>query len=676
MNQINLDSLLHIGSSQPSTTSAAALAPLKLSPDTLYQGLLNISRDGSSQLQMSTAQGPVQIKLSPEQTRLLQSGLQQTSTTTLTNTAIAAQAQTTTHPQLPGQPSSPINLELALKQLPSGQLQLQVQTSANPPAAVSFSATALVKLLGAPEHSNQLQLEVQLSRSGEKLLLQLPNQRQLQLPLSFLPQSNQWPQQFQTKALLVLDASTAQLQIKLKLDSALADPLKNSAAEVAKTAEQNSSQARTEAQTKAQTQTGTTQLFSDGRTATRSENAAATSTLPAAAFSDKTVTLSQAQNRELLPSLAKALQPALLAADAKPLQQWLNNQLSAAQQATAKQIPTQLQQGADWQLSPSSHKSAPQQWQLQVNPTPQKGAVLELGPQQLNRPLIWQAPTSDSPQKTLVDMNQLWRQWLPLSSAKADPLRVLPELPAALSAVVTELKAQSLDVAKPVQSSQLLTQLTAALQFNPLQPTPANLASSSAGTLAVALQLLLGRLAGASTTEPKTPVAAKLQQLIGQLDNTQSSNLLRQLSSHASTLQGSQLASVEQQQQPQQHQQLFIQLPLQQQGDSRFAELAISEREADGKSGSGKIRQWQLTMKFDLAELGPLLVQVRLTGQDVSLQFYAEQEKVVNTAQQFLPLFKDRLKLQGLSVSEAECQLGKIPPQLYQRSNSLLAVKV
>ena len=674
MNQINLDSLLHIGSTPASAASPAVLAPLKLSPDTLYQGLLNIGRDGSSQLQLSTAQGPVQIKLSPEQTRLLQSGLQQTSTTTLTTATIAAQPQTSAHPQQPGQPQGPINLHLALKQLPSGQLQLQVQPNTNPPAAISFSSAALVKLLGAPEHSNQLQLEVLLGRSGEKLLLQLPNQRQLQLPLSFVPQSSQWPQQFQTKALLLLDASTTQLQIKLKLDSVLPETLKNSAAEVAKSPEQSSS-------AQAKTGAGTTQLFTDSKAA-RSENAAAASTLPAAAFTDKTVSLSQSQNRELLPLLAKALQPALLSAetkpgaDAKPLQQWLHNQLSAAQQATAKQIPTQLQQGADWQLSPSSHKSAPQQWQLQLSPTPPKGAVLELSPQQLNRTLIWQAAPADSQQKTQVDMSQLWRQWLPLSGAKADPLRVLPELPAALNAVFTELKAQSLDVAKPVQSSQLLTQLTAALQFNPLQPTPANLAGSSAGTLAVALQLLLGRLAGTSTTEPKTPVAAKLQQLIGQLDNTQSSNLLRQLSSHASTMQGSQLASVEQQQQPQQNQQLFIQLPLQQAGDSRFAELAISEREADGKSDNAKTRQWQLTMKFDLAELGPLLVQVRLTGQDVSLQFYAEQEKVVSTAQQFLPLFKDRLKLQGLSVSEAQCQLGKIPPQLYQRSNSLLAVKV
>ncbi|WP_333796409.1 flagellar hook-length control protein FliK [Rheinheimera sp.] len=674
MNQINLDSLLHIGSTPASAASPAVLAPLKLSPDTLYQGLLNIGRDGSSQLQLSTAQGPVQIKLSPEQTRLLQAGLQQTSTTTLTTATIATQPQTSAHPQQPGQPQGLINLHLALKQLPSGQLQLQVQPNANPPTAVSFSSAALVKLLGAPEHSNQLQLEVQLSRSGEKLLLQLPNQRQLQLPLSFVPQSSQWPQQFQTKALLLLDASTTQLQIKLKLDTVLPEILKNSAAEVTKSPEQNSSSAQSK------TGAGTTQLFSDSKAA-RSENAAAASTLPAAAFSDKTVSLSQAQNRELLPLLAKALQPALLSAetkpgaDAKPLQQWLHNQLSAAQQATAKQIPTQLQQGADWQLSPSSHKSAPQQWQLQLSPTPPKGAVLELSPQQLNRTLLWQTTTADSQQKTQVDMSQLWRQWLPLSGAKADPLRVLPELPAALNAVFTELKAQSLDVAKPVQSSQLLTQLNAALQFNPLQQLPAN-TSSSAGTLAVALQLLLGRLAGASTTEPKTPVAAKLQQLIGQLDNTQSSNLLRQLSSHASTMQGSQLASVEQQQQPQQNQQLFIQLPLQQAGDSRFAELAISEREADGKSGNAKTRQWLLTMKFDLAELGPLLVQVRLTGQDVSLQFYAEQEKVVSTAQQFLPLFKDRLKLQGLSVSEAQCQLGKIPPQLYQRSNSLLAVKV
>jgi hypothetical protein len=231
-----------------------------------------------------------------------------------------------------------------------------------------------------------------------------------------------------------------------------------------------------------------------------------------------------------------------------------------------------------------------------------------------------------------------------------------------------------LDVARPIQQAQLQQQLTAALQFNPLQQLTQT--NSSASTLAVALQLLLGRLANQPNTDVKSNPAQRLQNLVAQLDQTQSGQLLKQLAGHASKMQGAQFATAEQAQSPQQHQPLFIQLPLVQQGESRFTELALTEREADGKAGAAKRQQWQLTMKFDLGDAGHLLVQVRLTGLEVSLQFYAEQAQIVNNAEQFLPLLKDRLKMQGLEVTEAQCQLGKIPEQLFARSNSLLTVRV
>ncbi|WP_306523350.1 flagellar hook-length control protein FliK [Rheinheimera sp.] len=663
MNQINLDSLLHIGSTVNQTATTSPLAPLKLSPDTLYQGLLNIGRDGSSQLQMSTPQGPVQIKLTPQQTALVLAGQNTTAVMTpqgvssgegsasnqsqaLNQSALSGFQQNTTN-NVAGQ----IKLNLAIQQLPSGQIQLQVQLQTQPQQTpfptVALTAAQLLDVMGAKGENNQLQLVVQLKRVGNQLLVQLPNQRQLQLPLSFLPQSKNWPEQQPLQALLQLEVKQHQLQIKLQL-----------------TAEMNL--AGTD---KAANKTPTTAATIRDAASHAVANTGRDNSSTNSGTTGKEVLFSSAQNRELAPLLAKALLNTNSAELPKAVMQLLTDKTPAAQATKAQ-----------WQLQGVSDKNPDKtNWQLQISPATAKTAVLELSPNQLNRPLLWQAKTTEQQVKTTVDVAPLWRQWLPLSGAKADPLRVLPDLPAAVNAVLTELKTQTLDVARPIQSSQLAQQLNAALQFNPLQAMPENMASStgtSAGTLAVALQLLLGRLAGLTGPEPKTATAAKLQQLIGQLDTNQSSNLLRQLSSHSSTLQGSQFATVEQQQQPQQNQQLFIQLPLQQQGDSRFAELAISEREGDGKGGSGKTRQWQLTMKFDLAELGPLLVQVRLTGQDVSLQFYAEQEKVVSTAQQFLPLFKDRLKLQGLSVSEAQCQLGKIPPQLYQRSNSLLAIKV
>jgi len=321
-------------------------------------------------------------------------------------------------------------------------------------------------------------------------------------------------------------------------------------------------------------------------------------------------------------------------------------------------------------------------WQLQLSVDTTATTPIKVESTALNRPIQWQQPATQSQTsipaqqqpKVTVDVSSAWRQWLPLQNPTVDPLLELPELPPAVLAILKELKAQTLDSSRPILQTQLQQQLTAALQFNPLQQlsqTP-----SSASTLAVALQLLLGRLGNQPTVELKSSPAQRLQNLVAQLDQTQSSQLLKQLAGHASKMQGAQFATAEQAQTPQQNQQLYIQLPLVQQGESRFAELAVTEREADGKPGEAKRQQWQLTMKFDLADAGHLLVQVRLTGLEVSLQFYAEQANIVSNAEQFLPLLKDRLKMQGLQVTEAQCQLGKIPEQLFARSNSLLAVRV
>ena len=69
-------------------------------------------------------------------------------------------------------------------------------------------------------------------------------------------------------------------------------------------------------------------------------------------------------------------------------------------------------------------------------------------------------------------------------------------------------------------------------------------------------------------------------------------------------------------------------------------------------------------------------MQVHLVDTTVSMQFYAETEQTQQLASQWLPLFKDRLKVQGLDIKEIQVQRGKIPEHLYQRGTSLLQVKV
>lgn len=697
MNQINLDALLP----NQATVTGGTLAPLKLQPDLSYQATLAQGRDGQPQLQINTPQGIALVSLSPTQAALLNAALGSSrhapslplvnaATSTLTSgTAISLPLT----PQLTVQltpVATPVaantaqnaqaSFQVQLTPQPDGQLLLQPQAKASTqlfniaPAQVLLllqslqslrplqsqqSLTAAQRPSGDTTASNPLTFAVTLQRQDQHLLLTLANQRQLQLPLNWLPPAAQWPAQSPMAAQLLLQATAGQLQVQILLPGS------------------GKAEAAVAAASSAPINTELT-----AKTGPLSPTAAATPVTGAetAGITHKSVplTLSVAQSRQLVPTLVAATQSTANAG--MPI-----NTKAAASGISPTASPA-LQQAmpVQWRLHPPAKAGADWQLELSASPqTPAPAAPLKVDSSQLNRPLQWQAaasPAQPLPQASkaaLVDVAPLWRQLLPLSQAVLDPLRPDAELPPAVQAVLTEIRQQSLDSGKAISSQQLLQQqLTAALQFNP-QPQLSPVATpAAAATLALAIQLLLGRLSQQAPTEQKTPASAKLQQLIGQLEPQQSSQLLRQLAGHASTMQGAQLATIEQQQQPGQNQQLFIQLPLLQQGDSRFAELALTEREADGSTPGQKRTQWQLTMKFDLASQGKLLVQVRLTGLEVSLQFYTEQTGPLAMAQQFLPLLKDRLKMQGLEVTEAQCQLGKIPSQLYQRNNSLLAVKV
>ena len=668
MNQINIDSLLQIGS------GAKIEQSLKLDPSQLYQALLQIGRDQDARLTVQTPQGPLQIPL-PQNTaqQILQTAQQliaaatpQTQTTapqtqvatpanTLAQTAGTSQTQTQNQlaqapvaPQSSGIVTSAQEVKLFVQLQPIGvdQLQLTVR-HAGKTFTVPLQASQLLQLLQQPapgpqQHfsvqaqqlaansdANKLQWPVQLSRQGQQLFIQLPQGQPVAVDLDLLPQAKQWPEQRIVPARLELQQQQGQLKLQLQLTTPgkPGDTSQPVTAPVGKSA--------------------------SPAVAIGSDNAA-----PAA------IALKPALQQQLVPLLARQTWPEQLGSDMK---HWLANARVAAPAANG--------QSWLWQLK------HPGQQQLQLELTPQvEPRQLKLSVSDISRPFSFLPvnATHVAASALKTDSRDLWRQWLPLSQASPDLLADSPILPAAVRQVLQELRTQHPDAAKLQTQQQLMQQINAALQFNPLQ-TPAQ-PNSAAGGLAIAIQLLLGRLGAQLPAERQNlPQKDKLQQLIGQLDRSQSAQLLRQLSGHSSQLQSAQIANLEQQTTPAQTQrpeQLLIQLPLLQQGESRFTELAISEREADGSDRHSKQRCWQLTMKFDLAQQGEMLVQVRLIGKEVSLQFYADNEKTVQDTGQFLPLFKDRLTMQGLQVAEAGCQLGKIPEHLYQRGTSLLQVRV
>ncbi len=726
MNQINLDALLRA----PPALSSGANAPLKLQPDVQYQAMLlqngnDQQGDGQAQLQIQTPHGIALVSLDKAQATMLQTALQQTQPPPELTPTHNGQLKLTLSPTLTVTVQIPPKLNTAsaasmtanqqplqLQLTPQTNGQILLQPQAKMPSQLFLLNTAevlqLLKPLAATTASttdiaNQpasVSLPVTLLRQDNQIILTLNNQRQLQLPLKWLPTAAELPAQRPIAAQLVLQTFQGQLQIQLQLGAAPTAMVATTASTADKPTLQTKQDANmgqvnlhhrgntleTQHSSKsgepALGQTTTSKIFSTSDMATQSTTALARAT-PAELHH-----LTPAHSRQLLPTLVSAAQTVM----DPSFKSALTNQHSPFQW----QLIAPDKTGQDWQLKVSHRPgsqvnlSLPQHRANEpipasaLNSEPGKIPPLLITSTQVNRPLQWQAgnaaPTpmaKTAHRASAVDVAPLWRQLLPLSQPKVDPLRSDAELPPAVQAVLHEIRQHSLDSSKTVSSPVLLQQqLSAALQFNPQPQANPVVTPAAAATVALAIQLLLGRLSSSGVNENKTPPHAKLQQLIGQLEPSQSSQLLRQLAGHASTMQGAQLATAEQLQQPNQPPQLFIQLPLLQQGESHFVELALTEREADGSQVDQKRTQWQLTLKFDLAAHGQMLVQVRLTGLQVSLQFYTEQQAPLALAQQFLPLFKDRLKMQGLDVTEAQCQLGKIPTQLYQRHHSLLAVKV
>lgn len=737
MNQINLDALLRA----PTALSGGASSPLKLHPDVQYQAMLrqnsgNQGGDGQAQLQINTPHGIALISLDKAQATMLQTALQQTNaslgaslgltpshsgqlkltlspTITVTvqipptiNTATASSASVTASQQpLQLQLTPQSNGEILLQPQAKMPSQLFLLSTAEVLQLLKPLATASASVASVANTSAPLSLPVTLLRQENQIILTLNNQRQLQLPSKWLPTLAELPAQRPIAAQLMLQTVQGQLQIQLRVGEATTAMLSTAS---------TSSAHKTTPQTNfpLQQETNIGQASANHRGKNLAANSAIKPSEPALNHTTTNKTFSitdiaatsttalarstQAEIHNLTPAQSRQLLPTLVSATQAVIDPSFKSQLASQNSPFQWQLIAPNKTGQDWQLqvsrradsaaNPSWHKNvANEPMQTSAPNTEQvKLAPLLIASTQVNRPLHWQADTA-APTTTAktdhralaVDVAPLWRQLLPLSQPKVDPLRADAELPPAVQAVLHEIRQHSLDSSKTLSSpQQLQQQLSAALQFNPQPQINPVVTPAAAATVALAIQLLLGRLSSQGSAENKATPNAKLQQLIGQLEPSQSSQLLRQLAGHASTMQGAQLATAEQLQQPNQPPQLFIQLPLLQQGESRFVELALTEREADGSQPGQKRTQWQLTMKFDLAKHGQMLVQVRLTGLQVSLQFYTEQQAPLALAQQFLPLFKDRLKMQGLDVTEAQCQLGKIPSQLYQRHHSLLAVKV
>lgn len=320
----------------------------------------------------------------------------------------------------------------------------------------------------------------------------------------------------------------------------------------------------------------------------------------------------------------------------------------------------------------AKNSGATQGWQLSIQPISSE-QKFRLASSDFVKPIPLLAQNAEArPSYTPhTESSQLaWRQLLPLLESTPAALRTMPEMPAAVQQMLALLRQTQPDGKTLLSPTQVVEQLQASLQFNPLQAQP-NMATS-AGTLAVAIQLLLGHLLRKPLSTSKDSATQRLVQTIGLLEPQQSKALLRALGSHSSALQLAQLQNADT---AGVQQQWLIPLALQQQQETRLSQILIEEKTAENKDKNAKDKYWQLTMKFDLGNTGQLMAVAKLQQTDVQLQFYTNEPHALRQAEKFLPLLTERCLAQGVNVSKAQCQLGKIPETLGNRRTSFISTK-
>jgi hypothetical protein len=642
VNQITVDSAL---SAQTKGSVPAAV----LVEEHNYQALLNIGKDGIGQLKLQTAAGMVLIQDAKLNLPALQGQLMVQLTQALSGQLQLKLSQNGPQP-MPVQLTQP-QLQQLVTQLSA---QISTQPGSQPSTQLNSQLTAQLQTQASSNLAKVVQVQVQIQRQDQQLILQL-GQNKVQLPLPAALQSLPASQWLDAK----LQLKAGQLSLVLPKAALLPNTVDTKpASELLTVPLKNGS---TQGGVKHQPQPAM-----QGQVPTQIKTPAAGSVQPHTII-PLSAPIQQRILPLVLPQLTNAVSGTVLS---------LND---------LKQLP--LPAATKQQLAdPQYQLQLTPQGQLQLKAIPeQKTIVIEAQPKVVQLQSSKTEPSQAvsgaveatkfiKPQIEPAALNQAWRQLLPMLNPEWESLAEMPELPEAVKAILQLVRQSQPDASKLTNLAQLPAQLQALLQFNPLQNV--TMPQTAAGTLAVAIQLLLGRLGQTLPQNDRGPNKDhKLKEFVAQLDQTQSSQLLKQLSSQSSSMQHAQLSTLEQQSKDP-LQQIFLTLPIQNQQVSDFCQIAITQQEEEQEKGKGKSVAWQLSMKFDLKQLGQLLAISKLSGSSLSLQLYTDTSMLKLLAEKYLPLLKDRCKAQGIDVKEAHCQLGKIPDSLMPKTTSLLAIRV
>lgn len=288
----------------------------------------------------------------------------------------------------------------------------------------------------------------------------------------------------------------------------------------------------------------------------------------------------------------------------------------------------------------------------------------------------------------LKNLDNLAKQ-LPPAAQDADG-----DKPPELKQLLNQLRNSIPDQNTPLNEKTVANMVTGVLNFSPSkvmtspQATPAN-------AIASALQLLLGAkvaqneakvtpqliqqlttLLKAQTSGKPEGNAKSVKNMTSQLAQAdQSAGSLRQLAGLSANMRTQQLENTEKKLDG--NPQLNLSIPLKVDDEIKELHLTINEDEENSEKDNKKVSIWQLSLTFDLADLGRMLVSAKLKEGELSMQLYAEKQGALQQINKFSETLEERLEFHGVKIKNIQSSLGKINAGVGNKKlTSLLQIKV
>lgn len=123
----------------------------------------------------------------------------------------------------------------------------------------------------------------------------------------------------------------------------------------------------------------------------------------------------------------------------------------------------------------------------------------------------------------------------------------------------------------------------------------------------------------------------------------------------------------------------LLEIPIKQGQEVNTLELRLEqgwldkERE-DQNETAERIRQWSVTLSFDLPTAGKFYAQLSVVKESVSAKLWAEEDATLDEAKNKLALLREQLEAQGLTIKHLQCVRGSPPSTTISLNYSLVDV--